>query len=62
MRRVADVLKQLSDGGKAVFVITHDFELLARVCTRVLTLDGGKIVSDAPLDAENLSVIKEFFS
>jgi energy-coupling factor transport system ATP-binding protein len=54
MRRVVDVLKQLSGEEKAVFVITHDFELLTRACTRVLTLDSGKIISDTPLSAENV--------
>jgi energy-coupling factor transport system ATP-binding protein len=62
MRRVADVLKRLAEGGKIVFVVTHDFELLARACTRAVTLDGGQITSDAPLDADGISKLKEFFS
>jgi energy-coupling factor transport system ATP-binding protein len=62
MRRVVEVLRQLASGGKAVFVITHDFELLARVCTRVLMLDDGTIAHDAPLNTENLSIVKERFS
>jgi energy-coupling factor transport system ATP-binding protein len=62
MRRVVDVLKRLSENGKIVFIITHDFELLARVCTRVLILDCGKITSDSSLHAENLSKVKEFFA
>jgi energy-coupling factor transport system ATP-binding protein len=62
MRRVVDVLKQSADDGKIVFVITHDFELLIRACTRVLMLDRGKITSDSSLHAENLSNVKEFFS
>ena len=62
MCRVVEVLKQLAESGKIIFVITHDFELLARACTRVFLLDGGKIASDCPLDAENINNVKEFFS
>jgi energy-coupling factor transport system ATP-binding protein len=62
MRRVVDVLKQLASAKKIVFVITHDFELLAHACTRVLMLDRGKITSDFPLHAENISNVKEFLS
>jgi energy-coupling factor transport system ATP-binding protein len=62
MRRVVDVLKRLSADGKIVFVITHDFELLARACTRVLVLDSGKITNDSSLLAENLSNFKEMYS
>lgn len=62
MRRVADALKQLAEGGRTVFVITHDFELLARACTRILMLDGGKITGDIPLDAEGITNIKEVFA
>ena len=61
MRRVVDVLKQLADSGKIIFVITHDFELLARACTRTILLEEGKIKSDLPLNTKNLSIIKEFF-
>jgi energy-coupling factor transport system ATP-binding protein len=59
MRRVVGVLKQLAKGGKTVFVITHDFELPARACTRVLTLDGGSIIRDSSLMTENLSIATE---
>jgi energy-coupling factor transport system ATP-binding protein len=62
MCRVSDVLKQLSADGKIIFVITHDFELLNRVCTRILILDGGKVHDDTPLDIQNLSHIKEHFT
>jgi energy-coupling factor transport system ATP-binding protein len=62
MSRVVDALKILSESGKIIFVITHDFELLARVCTRVLMLNRGKITGDSSLHAENPSNVKEIFS
>ena len=62
MCRVVEVLKQLATSGKIIFVITHDFELLTRACTRSIVLEDEKIKSDVSLDTKNLSVIKEFFS
>ena len=62
MCRVVEVLKQLADSGKAVFVITHDFELLARACTRAVLLENGMITDDSPLYAETIKSIKEYFS
>ena len=62
MCRVVDVLKQLADDGKVIFVITHDFELLARVCTRAVLLEGGRLADDSPLYAETIKSIKEHFS
>ena len=61
MCRVAAVLKKLSDSGKIIFVITHDFELLACACTRILMLEDSKIMSDSPLNAKTLKTIKEYF-
>ena len=62
MCRVVDILKQLSENNKIVFVITHDFELLSRACTRTITLDDGKITDDSPLTTESIKIIKEYFS
>jgi energy-coupling factor transport system ATP-binding protein len=61
MLRVAAVLEELRRHGKIIFVITHDYELLLTACTRVLTVSGGKIASDIPLNPESLSQIKPLF-
>jgi energy-coupling factor transport system ATP-binding protein len=59
MRRVAQVLNNLAENGKTIFVITHDFELLARACTRILMVDDGKITGDDSLSTKNLLRTKE---
>ena len=62
MCRVVEVLKRLAESGKVIFVITHDFELLARACTRAVLLENGKIANDSPLHMETIKNIKEYFS
>lgn len=43
MREVADSIAQLVSLGKTVFVITHDMELAAVVCSCVIRMDGGMV-------------------
>lgn len=38
MERVADMLQMLAAQGKAVAVISHDYEFLSETCTRIVTL------------------------
>ena len=47
MRRVARLLRRLAARGRAVLVITHDLELIACACDRVLHMDGGRVVGRA---------------
>jgi energy-coupling factor transport system ATP-binding protein len=42
MREVADSVRRLLSWGKTVFIITHDRELAASVCSRVIWLERGK--------------------
>jgi energy-coupling factor transport system ATP-binding protein len=56
MCRVVEVLNQLSRQGKLLFIITHDYELLLRACTRALVLDGGRITRDLPIDASTVGL------
>ena len=39
MMQVGTLLRQLADSGKAVLVVTHDEELAALWCDRILDLD-----------------------
>jgi energy-coupling factor transport system ATP-binding protein len=43
MREVADAITRLLSLGKTVFIITHDMELAASVCSRVIRMEGGKL-------------------
>ena len=44
--RLADVLHQLADEGRAVVLATHDVELVAAVADRAMVLADGEVVSD----------------
>lgn len=44
-RELADLLSTLT---ATLVVATHDMELVGRLCTRVLVLDGGSVVADGP--------------
>ena len=47
MRRVARLLGRLAAQGRAILVVTHDLELIACACDRVLHMDGGRVVGQA---------------
>ena len=47
MRRVARLLDRLAAQGRAILVVTHDLELIACACDRVLHMDGGRVVGQA---------------
>jgi ABC-type polar amino acid transport system ATPase subunit len=42
MREVADSIAQLLSLGKTVLIITHDLELTAAVCSRIIQMEGRK--------------------
>lgn len=58
MHRVARLLRRLADQGRAVLVITHDLELIARACDRVLHMDGGRVTERARV-ADEFDAIRE---
>ena len=43
MTQVAGLIRRLSDMGKVIFIVTHDFEFVCRTCSRVLHFDEGEI-------------------
>ncbi len=46
--RLAAVLRDLADDGRAVVVSTHDVEFVALACDRVVVLADGDVVADGP--------------
>ena len=46
-RQIAEILGARS---QTVVVVTHDVEFAAAVCQRIVLMDGGRIVADAPTD------------
>ena len=45
---VLDILRKRAEAGGAVLAALHDIGLAARRATRVIVLDGGRIVADGP--------------
>jgi energy-coupling factor transporter ATP-binding protein EcfA2 len=45
---VADALANLAAGGSSILIAEHKTDLIARICTRALCLDAGRIALDGP--------------
>ena len=45
---VLDLIKELADDGMTMVIVTHEMGFAREVADRVLFMDGGKIVEDAP--------------
>jgi ABC-type dipeptide/oligopeptide/nickel transport system ATPase component len=49
--QILDLLRDLQrEFGMAVLLITHDFGVVAELCSRALVMRDGRIVEDAPVD------------
>jgi branched-chain amino acid transport system ATP-binding protein len=44
--QVAELLKKVQASGKSIVVIEHDINFIQSFCSRILVLDGGKVVLD----------------
>jgi ABC-type polar amino acid transport system ATPase subunit len=47
---VLDVMKELSESGMTMIVVTHELHFARHVSDRVLFLDGGQIIEEGPPD------------
>ena len=61
MVRLSSLIRRLSDMGKVIFIVTHDYEFVCRTCTRVLHLDGGEIRDDFSITEALLQTVKKIF-
>jgi glutamate/aspartate transport system ATP-binding protein len=48
---VLDVMVRLAEDGMTMIVVTHEMGFARKVARRVVFMDGGRIVEDAPKDA-----------
>ena len=62
MTQVAGLIRRLSDMGKVIFIVTHDFEFVCRTCSRVLHFDEGEISDDVLVTMDALPKLRELFS
>jgi len=47
-RLVAEALRDLASTGTALLIAEHKTDVLARICQRIVAIDAGRIVLDAP--------------
>ena len=63
---VLDVMKDLADQGMTMVIVTHEMGFAKEVATRVLFMDEGKILEEAPpaefFDAPKNPRLKDFLS
>lgn len=62
MTQVAGLIRRLSEMGKVIFIVTHDFEFVCRTCSRVLRFDEGEMPDDVPVTIDTLPKLRELFS
>ena len=62
MTQVAGMIRRLSNMGKVIFIVTHDFEFVCRTCSRVLHFDEGEMPDDVPVTMDALPKLRELFS
>ena len=61
MERVAKIVRKLSEQGKILFIVTHDYEFFCRTCSRMLFFSDGEIHYDLQCRAENKEEIRQLF-
>ena len=62
MAQVAGLIRRLSDMGKVILIVTHDFEFVCRTCSRVLHFDEGEMPDDLSMEMNNLPKLRELFA
>lgn len=48
MERFMEAVRELNEAGSTVVLITHDFRLVQRYASRVVVLEGGRVVAGGP--------------
>ncbi len=49
-RKCIAKIQELAAGGKTLVVVSHDLDLVSRICQRGVLLEHGKLVFDGPID------------
>lgn len=61
MQEVSQEIRMLSNMGKTVLVITHDYELIVSCCSHVLHLENGAVEEQYQLDSAGIKRLQAFF-
>ena len=66
IKEVLDVMEELANEGMTMLVVTHEMGFARRVADRIIFMDGGEIIEDAPpgefFDAPKSERTKEFLA
>lgn len=62
MLQVAGLLTKLSQMGKLIFVVTHDYEFVCKTCHRVLHFDEGEMPDDLLVTKKQERRLRELFA
>ena len=49
-KKCIDKIKELAGEGKTLVVVSHDLDLVSRICKRGVLLEHGQIIKDGPVD------------
>jgi len=61
MVQVSKLISKISQMGKIIFIVTHDYEFISLICNRVIHFDKGTIKDDFAVNEENIRKLQEFF-
>ncbi|MBU5255340.1 ABC transporter ATP-binding protein [Tissierella praeacuta] len=62
MRNVSRIFETLNQGGKLIFVISHDLEFLVNTCGRIIYLENGVITEDFLLTNQTTEKLKSLLT
>ena len=62
MMQACDLLKKLQNDDAFLFIITHDYELIAAACDSVVHIEHGRVLEQYALDAAGIQRLKSFFT
>ena len=49
-KKCIDKIKELAGEGKTLVVVSHDLDLVSRICKRGVLLEHGQVIMDGPVD------------
>lgn len=61
MMNVTKLIKKLSELGKIIFVVTHDYEFISQGATRVINIGKKELLFDVQINENNKNKIKKCF-
>lgn len=62
MMQTCSLIRKLQAENKFVFIITHDYEFIASVCTDVIQIEQGQVLAHYELDTAGFGKLKKYFN